>query len=120
MNDAVPRRYAYSLRSGLITTDNDALADVFYNINLIEANLTKDFDDAAGTFFFLLTDAAAGLERFAEETGAETGSVRAAFDRVSDAVKNAGTSADLDKAYAQLLKMTPLLQQMADKADGEI
>lgn len=121
MNDVVPRQYTYSFRTGVVTTDNERLANVLYNINQIDAKLTQSFEDAAGDAFFLLIDAKINLEDFARENGltSQSAVVENALDKAAEAVKNADTLADLESMYLMLLETVPVLQNLSDEADGE-
>ena len=121
MNGVVPRQYTYSFRTGVVTTDNERLANVLYNINQIDAKLTQSFEDAAGDAFFLLIDAKINLEDFVRENGltSQSAVVENALDKAAEAVKNADTLADLESMYLMLLETVPVLRNLSDEADGE-
>ena len=75
MENFIPRKYNYTLETGVVGTDNENLANIFYNINRMESKASffsdsrEDMDDALSDVFFMITDSTVHFNRFIKEFG---------------------------------------------------
>lgn len=139
MNNFIPRRYNYTLETGVVGTDDENIANILYNINRMEMKASflsetrGDMQDALGDVFFMITDSKVHLNRFIKEFSEKlnpdtTAAVTTAVDNALETVRAAETP-DSDpndlhsamlSAYKKLSAVIPFLQALDDQAVGKV
>jgi len=133
------RKYNYNLETGTVGTNDDNIANILFNINMMEKKVsytTSDMDEldkALGELFFMISDSKVHLNRFlkifGEKVNAETvTAVTEALDKAMETVDDA-LMKDPDikemclafpKVYKDLLEIVPIVLELDNQAVGRV
>ena len=134
------RKYNYRLETGTVGTDDDNIANILYNINRMEMNVsfsstnTQVLDKALGELFFMVVDSKVHLNQFlkifCKKVNPETvNTIVETFDRAIEIVRGVRLNQTDDTVkmseafptvYKMLLAIVPTILALDAQAVGRV
>ncbi|MGN1078649.1 MAG: hypothetical protein ACI4TE_00590 [Alphaproteobacteria bacterium] len=138
MNNFIPRRYNYTLETGVIGTDDEDIANILYNVNRMEMKASffseqrEEMEESLSDVFFMIADSKVHLGRFMnafeDKLDQETlSTVKTTLDEALKITRAAEASnVDLNAihsamlfAYKRLLSAVPFIHALDNQAVGK-
>lgn len=138
MNNFIPRRYNYTLETGVIGTDDEDIANILYNVNRMEMKASffseqrEEMEESLSDVFFMIADSKVHLGRFMKsfENKLDQKTLTTVKATLDEALKitRAAEASSMDSnaihsamlfAYKRLLSAVPLIHALDNQAVGK-